>query len=313
MFPLTYINWHGALCPLSLRGTHSNAWGRGVASLPLSRRRVQVLPPFLIQYCSPPSLFYVYFYFHQLFVCCLSLLPDKKHNVIFGKWSSCATGKYIYIKMCKTCNQYLCTLLCKGALLLTVEGQSPKTRWEHRQGLETEGPSPGPARAVLGLAAQVLSEVPRAPKAGLGLLRPIPPCPKGACPSPALPTLAQDPPPLRTSGHPSALEVSLLPGPLSLLRLRRPRTVRGPRGRWQPLTAGAREGDPRYSQARQRRPGRQLRQGGGWRRAGCRGFGSRAHLWKAAEEKVCWNHCWPGGARKKRFIAVWVKARRDCL
>lgn len=129
-----------------------------------ARRRVQVLPPFLIQYCSPPSLFYVYFYFHQIFVCCLSSLPNKKYNVIHGKWLSCATGKYIYIKTCKTCNQYLCKLPCKGALLLTGERQGLKARREHRSGLEAAGPSPGPSRASLGrvgLTAQALSEVPK--------------------------------------------------------------------------------------------------------------------------------------------------------
>lgn len=131
VFPLTYMNRHGALCPLSVTGTHSNAReGHGGGELHCSHgsRRVRVLPPFLIQYCSPPPLFYVYFYFHQLFVCCLSSLPDKKYNAIFGKWFSRATGKYIYTKMCKTCSLYLCMLLCKGAALLTGEGQSPKAR-----------------------------------------------------------------------------------------------------------------------------------------------------------------------------------------
>lgn len=74
---------------------------------------------------------------------------------------------------------------------------------------------PGPPWAVLRLTAQALSEVPKACKVGLGLLRPIPPRPKGICAPPALPMLPQDLPPLRAPGHPSALEVSPPPGPPS--------------------------------------------------------------------------------------------------
>uniref|UniRef100_A0A8B9S2D1 Uncharacterized protein n=1 Tax=Apteryx owenii TaxID=8824 RepID=A0A8B9S2D1_APTOW len=97
--------------------THSNASEEhragGVAWLPGARSRVQVSPPLLIQNRSPPSLFYVYFCFHRIFVCCLSLLPDKKYNVVFDEWFPCVTRKQAYIRMCKTRKQSLCELLRK--------------------------------------------------------------------------------------------------------------------------------------------------------------------------------------------------------
>lgn len=117
------------LLPRNPQQCQRRTWGwRGLCGSPGARRRVQVLPPFLIQHCSPPSLFYVYICFHQIFECCLSSLPDKKYNIVFGEWLLCATGKQICIKAGKTHKQYLCPLLC------------PLTR-----GRATTAGQPGPA------------------------------------------------------------------------------------------------------------------------------------------------------------------------
>lgn len=166
------------------RQRRTRGW-RGLCGSPGARRRVQVLPPFLIQSCSPPSLFYVYICFHQIFERCLSSLPDKKDNIVFGERLLCATGQQTDIKVRKPHKQHLCTL------------PSPLTSGR-------AGPAPG------------LPEVPR---------------PKGISPVPA---------PLRTRAAPPPWRASRS----SLLTQRGPSPLQSPRGRWRPLTAGARGAAP---------------------------------------------------------------------